>query len=551
MFNIHFTQASIDHALQIMEKLAQLPCARPFLLPVDPIRDEVPNYYHVITQPIDISLINEKLLLLKYNYVHEWIRDMFQIRDNAKTFNGANSFIYLLSRRLIEHFEHELKEFYIYNTKLWTKRYQEISKKLTEQMKQIPSILSSQGQSSARVDQLMSQNITSLILSESQQRKPVQISSNSNFAPSSQKGPSLVSKFEPVNEIPPNDRLETVKPILIQRPLEAPQLIPKPSVENQPSKEFVDNFKDDFESHKSEISFVKEESKVPPMFQNPPQPKQSIFGLDKPQSSISGSIFGDIDPLSLPPTLPMSDSPSTSFAKNNPFLNNSSKSMTSESLFPKPASLAPQSSLNFPVSTSIPNQVPRLTQQSIFPQQHFQPQQQINDHRYRTNLYGMVNSIFADPTTISPPEIGPIGNSKPNAISEGKSLSPMSYMPESTMATALTSSSVMNNTDSQSFSPSFKLTNSSKSTDQINEQKKLFIMHYISLFNNFSDMFTLNRIISMHEPQFLFSNNEIDLALLSPSTINSIVNFMGERINSSKSGNNPAMSNAANSNLDS
>lgn len=529
MFNIRFTQTSIDHALQIMERLAQLPCAKPFLLPVDPVRDGVPNYYHIITQPIDISLINEKLLLIKYNFVHEWIRDMFQIRDNAKTFNGANSFIYLLSRRLIEHFEKELKEFYIYNSRLWTKRYQEISKKLQEQMKQVPSILSNQGQGSTRSDQLISQNISSLILNDSQTRKPIPIQNSTNyFNPKPLNSSTINPRFESNNELPSNDHFNNPQPIFVQQKPEEPQPNPPIINENTDHKEPANNFNNDLELHDNEVSHFKEDAHPTSAFHPIPQSNTSIFSFGQSSSSRTGSIFGDIDPLSLPPTLPKGDSSSTTFSKNDTLKMNSS---STESFSAKPQLNFPQNSIfKFPNSTSITPQMPPPPQHPIFPQPQFQQQQQqhINGN-YRPNFYGIASSLIADPSTISPPEIGPIVNSKPNFKSESDSTIP--YVPEPAIPTSLSATSTMNNTDMNPiFSHSIRFINSTKSDDKISEQKKLLILQGSPFVNSFSDMLTINRILSMKEPNLSTTNNEIDLALLSPSTIDEVLRVIGQKM---------------------
>ncbi|KAK8884199.1 hypothetical protein M9Y10_043305 [Tritrichomonas musculus] len=558
MFNIPFTQTSIDHALQIMEKLAQLPCAKPFLLPVDPVRDQVPNYYHVVTRPIDISLINEKLLLIKYTFVHEWVRDMFLIRDNAKLFNGSNSFIYLLARRLIEHFEHELKGFYIYNAGLWTKRYQELSKKLQDQMKQFPVVLSSQNQNIIRPDQLISQNISSLILNESQSHRltSLPLHNNISISPKILQDQNMNSKIEPDIELPANYLSEDIQ--ISQRnsltPKQSDNHLIQPVIETNrhpPQAAPAEKFETIFDQKDIDFAFSKEQRQTSTIFkpQQQPQPQTSIFGIGKEQKLKASSIFGDLDPLSLPPILPMGDTPPPS-SNNNSLQANPMKATNSE-IFPpsKPAiSTTPTPVNTFSNSPQFPLHIPQSAQQPIFPQQpvhpHYQP-----DSRHRPNFYG-INNLKPDPLTISPPEIGPIVNTKQNMGNDSQS--PLPFIPESTMTASLTSTSSMNNMDTNSnITHSLKFINTAISANQMTEQKKLFIMRYISLFNNFTDMMTIYRIISIHEPQYSFTNNEIDLAAISPSTVNELANFMHHKMNSSKSGfNRVSYHNTANNNLD-
>ncbi|OHT10339.1 hypothetical protein TRFO_20479 [Tritrichomonas foetus] len=138
-----FTSASYAHAVRIMESLAQCPCAKPFLLPVDPLRDHLLHYYQIITTPIDISLIIDRLLIQKYQTVESWIQDVYLIRDNARAYNGETSFVYQLSLCLMKQFEKRLEEFYVHGGHQWTRTYLSITKKLQKQIKQLPPSLSS------------------------------------------------------------------------------------------------------------------------------------------------------------------------------------------------------------------------------------------------------------------------------------------------------------------------------------------------------------------------------------------------------------------------
>lgn len=139
MFKQPFTEASLRAAIQIMDDLSQSPCAKEFLLPVDP--DHVPNYYQIITEPIYLYLISENLLLHKYQTIDQWITDVYRIKNNARKFNGDRSFIYSLAVVLCKKFEKHLQEFYKFDHKIWIQVYSLISRKLQKQMKQIPTKL--------------------------------------------------------------------------------------------------------------------------------------------------------------------------------------------------------------------------------------------------------------------------------------------------------------------------------------------------------------------------------------------------------------------------
>lgn len=63
--------------------------AWPFLNPVN--RDEVPDYYNVITSPMDLSTIEEKLEKDQYSAPRELVADLELIFSNCKKYNDATT----------------------------------------------------------------------------------------------------------------------------------------------------------------------------------------------------------------------------------------------------------------------------------------------------------------------------------------------------------------------------------------------------------------------------------------------------------------------------
>jgi hypothetical protein len=60
----------------------------PFVLAVDPI--QYPSYYTVISQPMDLSVIERKIKGEKYPQLISILKDVELIRDNAHTFNPGD-----------------------------------------------------------------------------------------------------------------------------------------------------------------------------------------------------------------------------------------------------------------------------------------------------------------------------------------------------------------------------------------------------------------------------------------------------------------------------
>jgi hypothetical protein len=47
-------------------------CAKVFLHPVDPVRDDVPTYFQVIKHPVDLNLILKRLQNNEYAGISHW-----------------------------------------------------------------------------------------------------------------------------------------------------------------------------------------------------------------------------------------------------------------------------------------------------------------------------------------------------------------------------------------------------------------------------------------------------------------------------------------------
>lgn len=74
----------------ILKKISSEPNSWPFKNPVD--KDEVPDYYKVISNPMDLKTIREKLESYKYYYSKdEFKEDILLIIKNAKTYNKPNT----------------------------------------------------------------------------------------------------------------------------------------------------------------------------------------------------------------------------------------------------------------------------------------------------------------------------------------------------------------------------------------------------------------------------------------------------------------------------
>jgi len=89
-----------------LKALSKIPKAEPFLYPVD--STIFPDYYQVISNPMDIQTINDKMNA--YKSIEEAIVDVNLIWDNCRKYNAEGSAIYQTANELESDFVELIKD---------------------------------------------------------------------------------------------------------------------------------------------------------------------------------------------------------------------------------------------------------------------------------------------------------------------------------------------------------------------------------------------------------------------------------------------------------
>lgn len=98
-----------SECLTLLKTINKCEDSSPFRFPVDP--DEIPEYFDVIENPMDLSTVKEKLLSDKYSNPNSLFRDLRLIFSNSRTFNtNKRSKIYASTLRLSAMVEEKMKE---------------------------------------------------------------------------------------------------------------------------------------------------------------------------------------------------------------------------------------------------------------------------------------------------------------------------------------------------------------------------------------------------------------------------------------------------------
>ena len=95
----------LQKATKILDKLKRHRFVTPFLLPVDPIALNIPDYFNIIKEPMDISTVEKNLRNHIYSAYEEFERDVRKIWENALTYNPQQSNIHQMTLEIKQYFE--------------------------------------------------------------------------------------------------------------------------------------------------------------------------------------------------------------------------------------------------------------------------------------------------------------------------------------------------------------------------------------------------------------------------------------------------------------
>lgn len=92
----------------LLTELQNHAAAWPFLQPVN--REEVPDYYEFIKEPMDLSTMEVKLENNKYEKMEDFIYDLRLVCNNCRMYNGENTSYFKYANRLEKFFNNKVKE---------------------------------------------------------------------------------------------------------------------------------------------------------------------------------------------------------------------------------------------------------------------------------------------------------------------------------------------------------------------------------------------------------------------------------------------------------
>lgn len=102
------TKTQHKFLLKAIQNIKRTKDAVPFSAPVDFVALNIPNYPNIITKPMDLKTMEEKLKNGQYTSVDAYVTDFNQIVENAATFNGHEHPVTLMAKRIKETFDKQI-----------------------------------------------------------------------------------------------------------------------------------------------------------------------------------------------------------------------------------------------------------------------------------------------------------------------------------------------------------------------------------------------------------------------------------------------------------
>jgi hypothetical protein len=93
MVALGIPEAQQIQCISVLDKLCSHHISRMFAQPVDPVRDNIPDYANRISRPMDLGTVRQKLLNNQYQSVSQWREDMELIWQNSLLVNSRTSIL--------------------------------------------------------------------------------------------------------------------------------------------------------------------------------------------------------------------------------------------------------------------------------------------------------------------------------------------------------------------------------------------------------------------------------------------------------------------------
>ncbi|WVZ95248.1 hypothetical protein U9M48_041039 [Paspalum notatum var. saurae] len=102
--SVNYT-ASFKHCANLLKALMTHQWSNPFLAPVDVVKLNIPDYFDIVKQPMDLGTIQKKMKAGAYSTPREFAEDVRLTFRNAMNYNPVNNDVHVMAKTLNKTFE--------------------------------------------------------------------------------------------------------------------------------------------------------------------------------------------------------------------------------------------------------------------------------------------------------------------------------------------------------------------------------------------------------------------------------------------------------------
>ena len=124
------TSAQKHMCFEVINELQKYSISFIFNQPVDPEKDNCPDYFDIISHPMDLKTVREKISGNRYSSIEQWKKDMVLIWDNALAYNPEGTYVNLCAKHLKNVYERLAKRITDEPEFDWLKEFESIDNKI-------------------------------------------------------------------------------------------------------------------------------------------------------------------------------------------------------------------------------------------------------------------------------------------------------------------------------------------------------------------------------------------------------------------------------------
>lgn len=109
-----------------------------FRRPIDPNKDQLPNYFQIIQKPMDLETVKKTLLNGNYQSIQSFISDLQLIFENAKTYHGKSTVMWFIAEEILQWISKMEESLHLSADQIWYNELAEIQKKIDNHVSNMP-----------------------------------------------------------------------------------------------------------------------------------------------------------------------------------------------------------------------------------------------------------------------------------------------------------------------------------------------------------------------------------------------------------------------------